>query len=87
VGVTGSREDLKDTVLDREERDVESSTSEVVDDNLRLGLAGAVKTVGDGGGSGLVDDTQDGETGNDTGVAGSRTLGVVEVYTSAKKVH
>ena len=38
-----------------------------------------VKTVSDSGGGGLVDDTEDVETGDDTGVLGSLTLRVVEV--------
>jgi hypothetical protein len=55
VGVTGSREDLEDTVLDREKRDVKGTATEVVDDDLRLGLVLAVETVSDGGALGVVE--------------------------------
>jgi hypothetical protein len=80
VGVTSGSEDLKDTVLDREERDIKGSTSKVVDNDLRLGLAGAVKTVGNGSGGGLVDNTENVEAGNGSGVTGSGALSVVEVW-------
>lgn len=77
VGVTSGSEDLKDTVVDREERDVESSSSQVVDDDVTL-AAGLVESVGDGGGGGLVDDTEDVETGDGSGVLGGLALSVVE---------
>ncbi len=53
MGVAGRGQDLEDAVFDREERDVESSTTEVVYDNLGLGAAGAVETVGCVGGQGV----------------------------------
>jgi len=72
--------DSKDTSLDVEEGDIESTTTEIVDENvaLLLRLTGT-KTVGNGGSSGLVDDTEDVETGNGTGVLGGLSLVVVEV--------
>lgn len=45
MSVTSSSQDLKDTVFNREERNIESTTTKVVDDNLRLMLASSVKTV------------------------------------------
>jgi hypothetical protein len=50
VGVTGGSEDLEDALFDREEGDVESTTTEVIDDDLRFGLASSVETVGCGRG-------------------------------------
>ena len=100
VGVTGGRENLEHALFDGEEGDVESTTTEIVDDDLRLGLAGSVKTVGYSGkkygvsleelvqprlkltnssGGGLVDNPQDGQTGDRTGILGSLPLSVVEV--------
>jgi hypothetical protein len=94
VGVTSSSQNLKDTVLDGEEGDIECSTSQVVNDDLRLGLSGSVKTVGckllaiahtaqarltDSGGSWLVDDSENSETSDCAGILGSRSLSVVEV--------
>ena len=80
MGVTSGSLDGEDTTLDREEGHIESTTTEIVDQNiaLLLGLSGA-KTVGDGSSSGLVDDTEDVEASDGTGILGSLTLVVVEV--------
>jgi len=78
MGITRGGQNLKDTIIDRKKRDIESSTTEVVDDNLRF-LALLVKTVGDGSSSRFVNDTEDLETGDGTGILGSLTLGVVKV--------
>lgn len=45
MGVTGGSENLENALLDREERDIKGTTSQVVDDDLRL-FASLVKTVG-----------------------------------------
>lgn len=45
MGVSGSSQDFEDSVLNGKKRDVEGSTTEIVDDDLGLGLAGAVETV------------------------------------------
>lgn len=79
VSVTGSGLDLEDTLLNGQERDIEGTTTEIEDEDVALTLDLLVKAVGDGSSGGLVDDTQDVETGNETGVLGSLTLAVVEV--------
>ena len=78
MGVTSSGQDLEDTVVDGQEGDIEGTTTEIVDDDLRL-AALLVETVRDGGGRGLVDDTEDLETGDRTGVLSCLALSVVEV--------
>jgi hypothetical protein len=80
VGVTGSSLDSENTTLDVKEGNIESSTTEIVDENITLlvGLSGT-ETIGDSCGSWLVDDTEDVETGNGTSVLGSLTLVVGEV--------
>ncbi|KAF5326355.1 hypothetical protein D9611_000923 [Ephemerocybe angulata] len=78
MGVTSGGQDLEDTVVDGEKGDIESSSSEIVDDDLGL-TALLVETVGDGGSGGLVDDTEDMETGDGTGILGGLALSVVEV--------
>jgi hypothetical protein len=77
VSVAGSRQDLKDTILDRQQRDIKGTTTKVVDDDLALCTC-LVEPVGNGGRCRLVDDTSDVETGNDTSVFGRLALGVVE---------
>ena len=76
VGVTSGSENLEDTVVNGEERNIESTTTKIVDNDLALTI-GLVKTVGNSGGGGLVDDTEDVETGNDTGVLGGLSLVVL----------
>jgi hypothetical protein len=79
VSVTGSGLDLEDTLLDGKERHIEGTTTKIEDQDVALALDLLVKTVGNGSSGGLVDDTQDVEAGNETGILGSLTLAVVEV--------
>jgi hypothetical protein len=62
------------------EGDIESSSTEIVDEDVALlvGLAGT-KTVGDSGGGRLVDNTENVEASNGTSVLGGLPLVVVEV--------
>ena len=80
VGVTSSSLDSENTTLDVEEGHIESSTTEIVDQDIALlvGLACA-KTVGNSCRGRLVDDTKDVEASNGTSILGSLTLVVVEV--------
>lgn len=80
VSVTSGGLDGEDTALDIEERHIESTTTQIVDEDVALlvGLVGA-ETVGDSSSGGLVDDTQDVEARDGTGVLGGLTLVVVEV--------
>lgn len=77
VGVSGGGEDLKDSVVNREERDIEGSSSEIVDDDVALS-AGLIESVGDGGGGRLVDDAEDVESSDRSGILGGLALSVVE---------
>src|SRR4051812_32113686 len=54
MGVTSSSLDGEDTALDVQERDIESTATKIVDENVALlaGLASA-EAVGDSGGGGL----------------------------------
>merc|ERR1711977_814766 len=82
VGVTSGGLDGEDTTSDGQDRDIESTTSEIEDENgalLLVLVVGGIETVGDGGGGGLVDDSEDVEASDGTGVLGGQTLGVVEV--------
>ena len=79
VSVTSSGLDLEDTLLNGQEGDIESTTTKIEDEDVALTLGLLVETVGDGSSSGLVDDTEDVETSNETSVLGGLTLRVVEV--------
>lgn len=79
VSVTGSGLDLEDTLLNGEERHIEGATPEIKNEDVLLTLLLLVKTVGNGSGSGLVDDTENVEAGDQTSVLGGLALRVVEV--------
>jgi hypothetical protein len=57
MGITGGSQDFKDTIINGKERNIKRSSSEIVDDDLRFS-AFLVETVGDSGGGGFVDDTE-----------------------------
>lgn len=77
VSVTVGRLDLEHTLLHLQDGDIESATSEIVNrDHGRIRL---VETVSEGGGGGLVDDSENLETGDGTSVLGSLSLRIVEV--------
>ena len=78
ISITSSCQDLEDTYADGKEGHIEGFSSEMVDNGLGFTIF-LVKTVDDGGGSGLIDDTEDIETGNGTGILDSLTLSGVEV--------
>jgi hypothetical protein len=79
VSVTSSGLDLEDTLLNGEERHIEGSSTKIEDEHVLLTLLLLVKTVGNGGSSGLVDDTEDVEAGDQTSILGGLALRVVEV--------
>jgi len=79
VGVTSSGLDLEDTLLDGKERNIEGTTTEIEDEDVALTLNLLVETVGNGSSGRLVDDAEDVEASNETGVLGSLTLRVIEV--------
>lgn len=80
MSVTSSSQNFENAVFDGKKRDIESSSSQVVDDNLAFSFAVlSVKTVGDSCGGRLVDNTEDVKTSDDTSVLCCLTLSVVEV--------
>ena len=77
VGVAVGRLDLKNTTLELEDRDVERSTTQIVDSHNVF--SGLVHTVGKGSGSGFVDDTEHVQSSDFSGVLGCLSLSIVEV--------
>ena len=84
VGVTSGGLDGEDTTGDVEEGDIESTTTEIEDEDVLLLLRLGVETVGDGGSGGFVDDTEDVEAGNSASVFCCETLRVVKVSGDAR---
>lgn len=78
VSVTGSGNDLENSIIDSEDGDVESTASQVEDENVGL-VCLAVEAVSDGSGSGLIEDSDDVEACDGAGVLSGLTLGVVKV--------
>ena len=77
MGVTVGGLDFEDSLLHLEDGDIEGSTTEIVYGDDRV--VGAVQPVGEGGGGGLVDDAEDIEACDRSGVFCCLALGVVEV--------
>jgi len=70
---------FKDSVLDCEERHIESATTHVVDENIPLTSAFFVQAIGDGCCSWFIDNAQDIETTDASGILGGLALRIVEV--------
>jgi hypothetical protein len=79
VSVSGGRLDFKDTLFNGQEGDIEGTTTEIEDENIALANSLLVKTIGNGSGGGFVDNTEDIETGNETGVFCGLPLTIVKV--------
>jgi len=84
VGVTGSGLDGENTAVDVEKRHIEGTSTEIEDEDILLSLGLSVKTVGNGSGSRLVDDTENIKASDGTSILGSQTLGIVEVGRNAE---
>ena len=78
VSITSGGLDFEDT-LDGQEGNIESSSSEIEDEDITLTNGLLVETVSDSSSSGLVDDTEDVKTRDGTSVLGGLTLRIVEV--------
>jgi hypothetical protein len=78
VSVSSSGFDFENTFLNRQKRHVEGTTTKIKDKN-RLFFSFLVQTVGNGGGGGLVDDTENVESGNGSSVLGGLSLRIVEI--------
>ena len=79
MGVTSSGLHLKDSILNCQQRHIESASTHVVDQHISLPSALLVKTISDGSGSRLVDDAQHVHAWNGACIFGGLTLRIVEV--------
>ena len=78
MGVASCCLDFEYATVDGQERDIEGSSSKIVDNDLTF-LTNAVKTVGDSGCGWLVHDSDDVQAGDGSGILSSLSLIVVEV--------
>jgi len=83
MGVTSGGFHGEDTSGDVQKGNIESSSSQIEDEDILLGLRLTIKTVGNGSSSGLVDDTEDIEARDGASILGSKSLRVIEVSRNA----
>merc|ERR1711976_366329 len=80
MGVSGSGLDLEDALLNGEDGHIEGAASKIEDEHIAFSRTLLlVQSVCNGGSGGLVDDTENVESSDDTGVLGGLPLGVVKV--------
>jgi hypothetical protein len=78
MSISSSSDDFENTVIDGEEGYIESTTTEIEDNNVLLTRL-LVHTVSNSSGSRLVDNTEDFHSRDSSGILGSLSLGIVEV--------
>jgi hypothetical protein len=78
MGVTVGGQHLKHTVVDGQDADIESTTTQVKDKDVLL-TALLVQTIGNSSSSWLVDDPSNIQASNHTSILGRLPLGIVEV--------
>lgn len=78
MGVTRGGHDFKDTVINGQNTDIEGSSSQVKYQDVFLSLF-LIQTVGNGGGSGFIQDSDNVQTSNKTGIFSSLSLSIVEI--------
>jgi hypothetical protein len=79
MSVSVSWLNFENTIFNWEDRDIEGTTTEIEDKNVFFFCVFFVKTVGDSGSGGLVDDSLDVEIGNSSSILGGLSLGIVEI--------
>mmetsp|Transcript_67676 Transcript_67676/g.94101 ORF Transcript_67676/g.94101 Transcript_67676/m.94101 type:complete len:341 (-) Transcript_67676:56-1078(-) len=80
VSVTSRSLDLKDALVNGQQRHIERTTTQIKDEHILFTTgASLVQPVGNGSGGGLIDDAQHLQTSNGTGILGGLTLRVIKV--------
>ena len=79
MGVSSSGFDFEDTIFNGQERDIESSSSQIEDENVLLSFSFLIESISNGSSSGLIDDSQYVESRNATSIFGGLSLGVIKV--------
>ena len=76
--IANCRNDLEDTVVDRQERHIEGTSGQIVHETVLRNLL--VQNIGDVCGNRLIDDLQDVEARDGASILGGLSPGVVEVH-------
>jgi len=79
VGISSSGLDLENTFFDRQQGDIESSTSKIENKNVALAGDLLVEAVGNSSSGRFIDNSENVETGNGSSIFSGLALGVVEV--------
>jgi len=79
MGMAVGSLDLEDTLLNGKQGNIESTTTKIEDQDVSLLLLLSVETVSNSSGGGLVDDSEDVDSGDGSSILGGLSLGVVEV--------
>mgnify|MGYP003924115677 CR=1 FL=1 len=79
MGMSVGSLNFEDTFLNGEEGDIESTTSEIEDEDVLLLSGLFIKTVGNSGGGWLVNDSKNVNTRDGSGILGGLSLGIVEI--------
>jgi hypothetical protein len=77
--VTGGGLDFEDTFFDCQQRHIESTSTEIEDQDVAFAGCLLVGTVGDRGGGGLVDDAENIKISDRASILGGLSLRIVEV--------
>jgi hypothetical protein len=83
MSISSSSLDRKDTSVDVEERNIESASSQIENQDILLCLALTIETVCDSRGGGFVDDAENIEACDGSCIFGSKALGIIEVGRNA----
>ena len=79
MGVPCGRPHFKDAILDGQHGDIKGASAKVEDQHVVLPVTFLVEAVGNRGSCRLVDDPENGETGDDAGILRCLSLAVVEI--------
>lgn len=79
MGVTISGSNLEEAILNGKQRDIESTTTQIEDQDISLALALLVQTISNGSSSGLIEDSHDIQASDSASILGGISLGIIKV--------
>lgn len=79
MGITSSGFNFEDSFFNGQEGNIESTTSEIEDQNILFSLLFFVKAISNSSCGWLIDDSENVDTSDDTSILGGLSLGVIEI--------